>query len=261
MSQIEYTASEAVARIVFNRPERKNSFTLEMFEEFGDFICRAQRDPSVRVLLVTGAGDSFCSGVDLDAFFGRSDPRPYDNKSLLTERVHSVAHALDRCDKPVVAAVRGAAVGAGMDMSLMADIRLASTTARFSERYIKVGLLPGDGGCYLLPRIVGRARALELMWTGEFVDAASALAYGMVNHVFDDEEFEDSAWQYAKRLAESPPLLTRLIKRATIDGEDMSFRAALDLISSHQAVVQSTHDSAEALAATTERRAPVFRGC
>jgi len=226
MTAINYATAGGIARITFNRPERKNSFTLEMFQELAGLIERAQQDTEVRVLMVTGAGDSFCSGVDLDAFFSRGTPSPYDNKALLTDRVHSVAHALDWCDKPVVAAVRGAAVGAGMDMSLMADIRLASSTAKFSERYIKVGLLPGDGGCYLLPRIVGRARALELMWTGEFIDAESALAHGIVSHVFDDSEFSERVEQFVLRLAQSPPLMTRFIKRATIDGEHMTFRGA-----------------------------------
>lgn len=260
MTDIEYSTEAGVGKIVFNRPDRKNAFTLEMFGQLADLIRGAQRDPEVRVVVITGAGQSFCAGVDLDAFFDRGEPSPYDNKALLTDRVHAVAHALERCDKPVVAAVRGPAVGAGMDMSLMADIRLASTTARFSERYIKVGLLPGDGGCFLLPRIVGRARALELMWTGEFIDAGTALDYGMVSHVFDDDEFDDHVTRFAQRLTQSPPLMVRLIKRATIDGEHMTFRGALDLISSHQAVIQSTQDSVEAVAAMREHRQPVFHG-
>ena len=128
-----------------------------------------------------------------------------------------------------------------------------------AETYINVGLLPGDGGAYLLPRLIGRARALELLWTGEFLDAPRALELGIVSHVWPDEEFASRVHELAARIAASAPLATRMIKRAVVHGESMTFAASLDLISSHQAIIQATADSREAMAAFRERRPPVFR--
>jgi enoyl-CoA hydratase/carnithine racemase len=259
MADIEYATADGVGTITLNRPARKNAFTMEMIDAWAGFLVDARTNPDVRVVLVTGAGDAFCSGVDLDAFQA-GDPTPLHRKNVLSERIHRVAYALEDLDKPVIAAVNGVAVGAGMDMALMCDIRLAASSARFSEGYIRIGLVPGDGGCYFLPRLVGSARALELLWTGDFVGADEALAIGMVNHVYPDAEFAGRALNFAQRIAAAPPVNVRMIKRAVQHGAKSDLRTALDLISSHMAVVQSTEDSVEALAAFRERRDGVYYG-
>jgi enoyl-CoA hydratase/carnithine racemase len=151
-------------------------------------------------------------------------------------------------------------VGAGMDMALMCDIRLAARSARFSEGYVRVGLVPGDGGCYYLPRLVGPARALELLLTGDFVDAAEAERIGIVNHIYDDELLLEEAMALAQRLASGPPVAIAMIKRAVYQSANCDLRTALDLISSHMAVVQSTGDSQEAYRAFVEKRTPIFQG-
>ena len=257
MAEIEYSVDGGVATILLNRPERKNAFTFSMLEQWAQFLERAQVDDGVRVVVVTGAGGNFCSGVDL-ADFAAERSTPYADKMLLADKVHVVARAVERFDKPYVAAMTGVAVGAGLDMALMADIRIATDTARFSEAYIRVGLLPGDGGCHLLPRIVGRAKALELLWTGEFFSTSDALQWGMLNRVLPEDSFDGGVQQFVSRLATSAPLATRMIKRATIYGETMSFSASLDMISSHQALIQSTDDSKEAMSAFVEKRDAVF---
>ncbi|MDH6291273.1 enoyl-CoA hydratase/isomerase family protein [Rhodococcus opacus] len=258
MSDLQYSVDGAVATILLNRPHRKNAFTLEMVDEWAAALKSAAADDRVRVVVVTGAGDAFCSGVDLDAFKGETRG-PLQEKELLTDRVHQVAHAMAALPKPVIAVVRGVAVGAGMDMSLMCDIRLAGRSARFSEGYIRVGLVPGDGGCYYLPRIIGVANALRLLWTGEFVDADRALALGLVSEVHDDESVLGEAYALAETIAARAPIAVEVIKRSVYQGLDQSLTSALDSISSHQAVVLSTQDSAEAFAAFTERRDPVFQ--
>jgi enoyl-CoA hydratase/carnithine racemase len=258
VSDLQYSVDGAVATILLNRPHRKNAFTMEMVDEWAAALRNAAVDDQVRVIVVTGAGDSFCSGVDLDDFKGESRG-PLQEKELLTDRVHQVAHAMAALSKPVIAVVRGVAVGAGMDMSLMCDIRIAGRSARFSEGYIRVGLVPGDGGCYYLPRIIGVAEALRLLWTGEFVDADRALALGLVSEVYDDESVLDEAYALAATIAARAPIAVETIKRAVYQGLDQNLTSALDAISSHQAVVLSTHDSAEAFAAFKERRDPVFR--
>ena len=213
MADLEYTVDDGIGTILLNRPAKKNAFTLEMIDEWAGILAGARTDPDVRVIVLTGAADAFCSGVDLGRF-GEVEPSPLDRKSTLTDRIHRIAYALEDLDKPVIAAVNGAAVGAGMDMALMCDIRFAARSARLSEGYIKVGLIPGDGGCYYLPRLVGIAKALELMWTGDFVDGQEAYRLGIVNQVYDDGELMTRTYEFARRVAEAPPINVRMIKRA-----------------------------------------------
>lgn len=259
MGDVEFSVAGGVGTILLNRPGRKNAFTFAMLREWALLLERAQADPEVRVVVVRGAEGNFCSGVDLDDFAGER-ATPFEDKMMLSDKVHVVARAVERLDKPYVAAMEGVAVGAGLDMALMADVRIAAESARFSEAYIRVGLLPGDGGCHLLPRLVGRSKALELLWTGDFVSAGDALGWGMVNRVFADGEFEAGLGGFVAQVAGAAPLATRMIKRAVVHGESMSFAASLDLISSHQAIIQSTGDSREAMAAFREKRAAVYEG-
>jgi enoyl-CoA hydratase/carnithine racemase len=259
MADLEYTVKDGIGTILLNRPATKNAFTYAMIDQWAQALVSARTDRGVRVVVVTGAGNAFCSGVDL-AEFSADSTAPLALKSTLHERIHRVAYALEDLDKPVIAAVNGTAVGAGMDMALMCDIRLLSASVRLSEGYIRVGLVPGDGGCYFLPRLVGMAKALELMWTGDFVDADEALRLGIASYVYPDEDFAASWRAFAGRLAAQPPVNVQMIKRAAYQSAHSDLRTALDLISSHMAVVRSTEDSAEAMAAFRERRAPVFRG-
>ena len=261
MADLEYSVDDGVGTIRLNRPERKNAFTMGMIAEWGDIVRDVRHDPDVRVLVVTGAGDAFCSGVDLDSF---GDPgtaaTPLERRQMLTERIHRVALGLEDLDKPVIASVNGAAVGAGMDMALMADIRIAARSARFAESYIRVGLVPGDGGCYFLPRLVGLAKALELLLTGDFVDAEEAERIGIVNRVVDDGDLVATTDALARKLAQSPPVAVRMIKRATYQSARSDLRTSLDLIASHFGVVTTTEDSAEAMAAFRAKRPGAFKG-
>jgi len=259
MADLEYSVSDHVATILLNRPERKNAFTLEMTDEWAAALRRAEADPQVRAVVVTGAGDAFCAGVDLDVFNGR-ERTPLADKEFLTRRVHQVALAAEDLTKPYLAAIGGVAVGAGLDMALMCDLRFAAESARLSEGYINVGLVPGDGGCYYLPRIVGTATALRLLWTGEFVDAPEALRIGLVSGVYPDSELLGAVCGFAAKLAAKPPVAVQLIKRAVREGARHDLRTALDLISSHMAVVTATRDSQEAMAAFAERRTAIFEG-
>lgn len=263
MADLEYHVEDGVGTILLNRPEKKNAFTIAMIDAWARILVGARTDPQVHVIVLTGAGDGFCSGVDLGRYMDRPDggePAPLERKATLTDHIHRVAYALEDLDKPVIAAVNGVAVGAGMDMALMCDMRLAARSARFSEGYIRVGLVPGDGGCYYLPRLVGTAKALELLLTGDFVDAEEAERLGIVNHVYDDDALMRETYALARRLAAGPPVATRMIKRAVYQSARADLRTALDLISSHMAVVQSTHDSREAFAAFRDKRPPIFEG-
>ena len=259
MAELGYEVHEHVATITLNRPHRRNAFTLAMLDAWADAVRQAESNREVRVLVLTGAGDAFCAGVDLDDFKAVKRT-PLEERELLTHRVHRVAHAMEALSKPAIAAVNGVAVGAGMDMALMCDLRLASASARFSEGYIRVGLVPGDGGCYYLPQLIGREQALRMLWTGDFVDAPEALTLGLVSEVHPDAEIQSAAMALANKIAERAPLAVQMIKRAVNGAKHLDARTALDTIASHQAVVLSTRDSAEAFAAFKEKRAPRFEG-
>lgn len=259
MPDLDYSVADGVATILLNRPAQRNAFTLAMVDEWADRLAQAQRDDDVRVIIVTGAEGAFCSGIDL-SWLRDSEQGPLQRKQTLSDHIHRVPFALEMVDKPVIAAVNGPAVGAGLDMALMCDLRLAASDAVLAMSYVKVGLIPGDGGCWLLPRLIGVPRALELLLTGDPVTAERAEAIGMVNSVHPPEALMTAAYALAGRLAAGPPVLLRMIKRTTYQSQNMDFRTSLELVSSHMGVIRSTEDSVEAYRAFAEKRPAVFHG-
>ncbi|TAK65429.1 MAG: enoyl-CoA hydratase [Dehalococcoidia bacterium] len=263
---IIYAKDAGVATITLNRPERMNAFTDVMIREWAEALTDARLDREVRAVIVTGAGRGFCAGADLKGgMIGeqpRSDAAPSaaDRRNWLRDGVHAVPRAVQLLDKPYIAAVNGAAVGAGMDMASMADIRIASEHAKFAMSYVKVGLVPGDGGCYFLPRILGTAKALELIWTGDFLDAQEALRLGYVSRVVAGDELMATATAFARRLAEGPAVAMQLAKRLVYRGLEASWHEAFEEAGQAMAIVQSTEDSREGPRAFAESRPPKFQG-
>ncbi|MDQ1694931.1 MAG: hypothetical protein QOJ03_284 [Frankiaceae bacterium] len=256
---LRYSVDGGVATILLDRPQRKNAFTLPMIDEWAARLREAAADDLVRVVVVSGAGDSFCSGVDLSAL-EQVDDTPIGRKRMLTERIHRVALAVEEMDKPVIAALKGAAVGAGLDMALLCDMRIAGRSARLSEGYIKVGLVPGDGGAWLLPRLVGTAKAMELLMTGDVVTADEALRLGLVNDVVDDDEVLPRTYRLAERIATAPPVQIGMIRRLVRQAERIDLRTHFDLVSSHFGVVSALDDYDEAGRAFREKRAGTYKG-
>lgn len=239
---LQFSVSDGIGRIVLNRPERKNAFTFGMIDAWHAALQRCRTDEAVKVVIVTGAGGSFCSGGDIVEMGERLEHTPEQRKNELFNRIERIPLALEDLDKPVIAAVNGVATGAGMDMALMCDMRFAARSARFAETYVKVGLVPGAGGAHFLPRLVGVAKALELFLTGDFIDSDEALRIGLVNRVFPDESLMAEVEAIARRIAEAPPLTIRMIKRAIYQGMRNDLRTNLDLISSHYAVITATEE-------------------
>jgi 2-(1,2-epoxy-1,2-dihydrophenyl)acetyl-CoA isomerase len=257
---LRFEIDDGIATLTLNRPDRMNAFTWEMIDAWAGALdeCRARDD--VSAVIVTGAGKAFCSGGDIGEMKARGERTPLDRKRELEAHVHKIPLAMEALDKPVIAAINGAATGAGLDLALMADLRIAAESARLGETYVKVGLVPGAGGAWFLPRIVGTAKALELFWTGELVDAREAERIGLVNRVVPDAELMTATRTLARKIASGPPLSVRFIKRAVREGLRSDLRTALDLISSHYAVVAGSADHREAVAAYLEKRKPVFTG-
>jgi 2-(1,2-epoxy-1,2-dihydrophenyl)acetyl-CoA isomerase len=239
---LKFSVADGIARIVLDRPERMNAFTFAMIDAWIAALERCRTDDAVKVVIVTGTGSAFCSGGDIVEMGERLDHTPEQRKRELFQRIERIPLALEDLDKPVICAVNGVATGAGMDMALMCDVRYAAQSARFAETYIKVGLVPGAGGAHFLPRLVGVSKALELFFTGEFVDAQEALRIGIVNKVFPDDTLMQEVDKIARRMTQAPLLTLRMTKRAIYQGMRNDLRTNLDLISSHYAVITATRD-------------------
>lgn len=251
--------ADGVALLTMNRPERGNGVVPELARDMLAALTSLEGDPSVRVLVLTGAGQQFCAGADLFEFQRYIDeqlPRthePYNARVLwpVTQRVVT-------CRLPVIAAINGGATAGGLDLALACDMRIASTRAKLGETYIKLGLNPGNGGTYFLPRLIGSGLAAELAFTGDVIDAARALEIGLVNRVVVPEALLDEATHLAARIATYP----RLALEATKQQLRQSWH--LDLISSMNAsfwgvaTMSHTEDLKEGIAAAREKRAPQF---
>jgi enoyl-CoA hydratase/carnithine racemase len=254
-----YGVRDHIASITLNRPEAGNAFSREMVALWRESLIKAKEDPEVRVITVTGNGDTFCSGGDIrDMADGRL--QSWDMKNFLWEGVHRIVLTLEDLDKPVIAAINGAAMGAGLDMALMCDLRVCSDRAKLAESYIMLGLVPGDGGAYFLPRVVGLAKALELLLTGDVIGPEEALHIGLVNKVVPHDQLLKETGMLAKKIAGKPPLAVRMMKRAVYQGQTSSLRAHLDYISSQLSLLSVTRDHREAARAFLEKRKPDFKG-
>ncbi len=268
-----YQKEGDIARIILNRPEALNAFSLPMIKKWAESLEDAQRDPNIRVIVLTATGKAFSAGGDTktmlagkgfiaeDANGEAWGPKALDRKRSLTEYIHKIALTLEFMDKPVICGIQGVAVGAGLDMALMCDLRIIAESAKLSAGYVKAGLVPGDGGAYFMPRLTGTAKALELLWTGDFISASEAEKFGLVNHVVPDDQLETATLEMAKKIAQSPPVSVQMIKRAVYSAQRTNdLRTALDLISSHMAIVTELEDHREALVAMAEKRQPKFQG-
>jgi 2-(1,2-epoxy-1,2-dihydrophenyl)acetyl-CoA isomerase len=258
--QLRFEIHERIATLTLHRPEKLNAFTQEMIDAWAGALTECRDNDDIHVIVVTGAGRAFCAGGDLVEMRERIEESPFQQKDFIWNHVHRVATTLELIDKPVIAAVNGTTNGAGMDMALMCDLRFAADSARFAEGYVKLGLVPGDGGAWFLPRLVGTAKALELLWTGDTLDAQQALEVGIVNKVFPDAELMDQTYAFAQRLANSPAMAVRAIKRLVYQGQRSDLRTHLDAASSLMGITGSSHDHREAIQALTEKRPPTFKG-
>ena len=249
---------DGIATLTLNRPERLNALGDTLRDDLLDAVTRASADPDVRVIVLTGAGKGFCSGGDVKAMHERGAERPVAEK-IAPQRDRTVL-ALRDAPQPVIAAVNGAAAGAGMNLALACDLRIASTAARFSQAFVKRGLHPDWGGTYFLPRAVGMARAAELIFTGDVIDAEEALRIGLVSRVVAPEALMPAVGELAAKIAAGPPVAIRLAKRALYHNADCDLRQALEFETFAQNVCYETEDAREGIRAFVDKRPPAFRG-
>ena len=257
---LQFTVADYVATITLNRPDRLNAFTDEMLEDWLAALeeCRVRED--IRVVVITGTGRAFTTGGDIGGFEKHAASTAAGIKARLTNGIQRLPRKIAEMDKPVIAALNGVATGGGLDVALACDLRFAAESAKFAETYARMGLIPGGGGAYLLPRIVGAAKALEMFWSAEFVDAREAERIGLVNRVYADDELMPRTLEFARKVAEGAPLAVQLIKRIVYLGLNKDMATGLELASANMPVVRSSEDHLEAVAAHKEKRKPVFKG-
>jgi enoyl-CoA hydratase/carnithine racemase len=261
MSQeVTITDRDAVRWIELDRPESRNALTVDVNRALIAAIEGAGPGSGVRTLVLGGAGGSFCSGLDLKDAMLRGPLSPIDLERNLREVFHGLIRAVRAVPVPVIAAVDGAAAGFGCDLALACDLRLLSERARFGEIFVKRGLVPDGGGSWSLPRIVGLGRALELLFTGDLVDADTALRMGLGNKLFAAGEFKEAVWTYAARIAAGPPMVLRLVKQAVYASLDGDLDAALDREARAQLQCLQSADFAEGIGAFLQKRDPAFKG-
>lgn len=267
MADLLFHVENHVAYITLNRPERLNAFSGEMIDLWIEALETVRDSDDIRAVLLSGNGDAFCSGGDIKEMmagkgFYKSDQditsTALARKNSLWKKIQRVPLTLQEIDKPVIAKMHGVALGAGLDMALMCDIRIAETNTRISEGYVNVGIVPGDGGAYFLPRIIGKDRALDMLWTGKMLNAKEAKEIGLVTFVEDAESIDEFTENYVQKLVDGPQQVIQLIKRAVNQNENMDLRSSLDLISSHMGIVTELADYEEGVQAIIEKRKPKF---
>jgi len=256
------TKAEGVATITLNRPERLNALNRQMEHELVTAIEEVERDEAVRVVVLTGAGRAFCAGGDVGGLpGGRAEPPSAEEiRQGFIHGTHRLILGLHRLQKPTIAMINGAAVGAGFDLTCACDIRYGSENARFMCAFTRIGLFPGTGGCWFYPRVMGLGRALEYLYTGDFIEAQEAKELGILNRLVPAAELEAVTMDLARRIAQGPPIAQRLAKLQTYKGLTMDLETALHMAAACETITLTSQDHREGVAAFREKRAPAYRG-
>ena len=256
-----YHRHDGIVTLTLNRPDTLNAMNEAMMGEIERILIELEADTAVRAVVLTGAGRAFSSGGDQKR--GGESPTSFFDGDLggaLIERLNRCILRMQRLRKPIIGSINGVAAGAGMNIALATDLRIASDTARFGEVFARVGLVPDGGGTYFLPRLVGTAKAMELILLADIIDAQEALRIGLVSRVVPAEQLEQETLKLAERLAQGPTVAYGLAKTGLYQGLGMSLEDVLNMEARNQAIAARTPDRAEGVAAFLEKRPPRFTG-
>jgi len=260
---LQVTRDGGVVTLTLNQPETRNAISDEIIEAIVAECARINADMSIGCVIITGAGRSFSSGGNIKAMRDRTGlfaGSPAEIRLGYQHGIQRIPTALYDIEAPTIAAVNGHAVGAGCDLALMCDIRIAADDAEFAESFLRVGLVSGDGGAWFLPRIVGLSRAYEMTFTGDFIKADKALEWGLASHVVPADRLLEEARALASRIAAQPPHSLRMCKKLLRESTAVPLSASLEMAAGMQALVQHSQDQHEAVMALFEKRAPQFQG-
>jgi 2-(1,2-epoxy-1,2-dihydrophenyl)acetyl-CoA isomerase len=250
VTHVRYESAAPLATVTLDRPEARNAYSDEMCEQLVAALDRADEDDAVRCVILTGAGDAFHAGGDIKAMRARSGMfagDPAELRARYIRGIQAVPRRIAEFSKPLIAAINGPAIGAGLDLACMCDLRIARAGAKLGSTFVKVGLVPGDGGVYFLTRVVGFARALELVLTGRVITAEDGLAMGLVHEVTAADELMRVACERATAIAANPPIAVQLTKRAAYRSYGADQATALELAATFQGIVQNLDDHQRAL--------------
>ena len=257
LKNVIYEKSEGIATITLNRPEALNAFSTELINEFLYCLEDAGKDETIRVVILTGAGEkAFSAGADIKAMVGMNALKARE----ISNNGYRICKALERLEKPTIAAINGFALGGGCEVSMACDFRIASDKARLGQTEINIGLIPGWGGTQRLTRLVGKAKAKELVYTGKIIDAKTAEQIGLVNMVVPAEQFMAAVRQFAQELASKAPVALKVAKTLIDNGSETDLETALALEREGFGTVGSTEDLQEGVKAFTEKRKPLWKG-
>ncbi|MBI3954393.1 MAG: enoyl-CoA hydratase/isomerase family protein [Chloroflexi bacterium] len=259
---ILYAKQGPLARVTFNRPEKLNALTNELAGEVAAAFQDIASDSGVRCVVVTGAGRAFCAGADVVANrMGEraTAPRPPDRLGLRIG-LQQVTHSIFHCQVPTIAMVNGPAVGGGFDIACACDLRVGSEKTRFMVAYIRRGILPDIGGVWLIPRVIGLPKAMELVYTADFLEGEEAFRVGALNKLVPSEQLEAATLELATRIAKGPPIAIQLSKMQMQRAKDLDFDAALEMCRVTARIVGGTEDAVEGGRSFLERREAVFKG-
>ena len=264
MPELHIDIREHIMQVTLNRPDIHNAISHKnMIDEIIYAINLANQDKNIRAMILTGAGKSFCAGGNIKDMRDKIDMFSGDIESIeqgYKDGIQRIPLAFSSLEVPVIAAVNGAAVGAGFDMTMMCDIRIGSDSARFAESFVKLGIIPGDGGAWFLPRKIGQARAAQMALTGTMIDAKTALDWEIISECLKPEDLLPRARQIAKEIAQNPPLAVRQTKKILQQSETLSLAEMLALCAKTQAQLHQTNDHIEAVNALLEKRQGQFSG-
>ena len=257
---------EQVAILTLSRPERLNAISPQMSQELFTALNEVDDDDEVRVLIITGAGRGFCSGADVGGMTGGTQEGSGEARGAEERRQGLIRGAgrvipkLQKLQKPTLAMVNGVAVGAGFDLALACDLRVGSENARFMNAFVRIGLFPGWGGTWLYPRVMGLGKALEYLYTGDFMEAEEAEKLGVLNRLVPAGKLEEETMALARKIADGPPLSIRLMKLQVYKGLEMDLETALQMAAACETITLTSEDHKEGVAAFREKRPPVFQG-
>ena len=264
MSVIKLEKNGPLATLTLTRPEMMNALGQEGDgAAVADACAEIEADPAVRVTILTGEGRAFSAGGDVKAMRDRTGAfagSPYSVREGYRRNIHRIVKSLYNLETPLIAAVNGAAIGLGCDVACMADVRIASDKAKFGVTFLKLGLIPGDGGAWLLPRIIGASRAAELLFTGDIIDAATAADWGLISRAVPGETLMDEAMALATRMAGQPPQSLRVAKTLLRHGTTASYDTIMEMSAAAQSMMHHTEDHIEGVNAILEKRTPSFEG-
>jgi 2-(1,2-epoxy-1,2-dihydrophenyl)acetyl-CoA isomerase len=260
MSELLFEKRDNVEIVTLNRPDNMNALTFGMIKGLISYFQDAEQDDSIRAIILTGSGRAFCTGADLMSGAGRTDMTTAMGMKLSAHLYGKVYFSMANCEKPIVNAINGTAAGAGVNIALGGDIIVAGEGVKFIEVFVRRGLEPDAGGCFLLPRIVGLARAKEIMFFGEDILAEKALEMGLIHRVVPKDKVMDEAMALASRLAAGPTRAIGMTKKMLNRSFDVDMQTMLEFESAFQGIAVSTEDAREGVMSFIEKRPPKFQG-